>query len=255
MSATEAQLCEIFSSFQGEGPYIGEKQIFIRFAGCNLSCQFCDSPQALVMSPTYKVISESVLTETNPATSEKLLGHMSSFLKTKNLYHSISLTGGEPLLQVDFLKRFIPGLKAAGENTYSRLLPIYLETNGVLPKHLEEIIDLVDIVSLDFKLPSSTGLSPYWIEHKLCLEVAYTKEVFVKMVVTKETKAVEIDQAASIISAIDPEIQTIIQPVTPAGPIKHRPNLQEINGFFAVAKRKLKRVRVIPQMHKLLGLP
>jgi len=247
MSTSEAQLCEIFSSFQGEGPYIGEKQLFIRFAGCNLSCQCCDSPQALVMPPSYKVLSESVLTETNPATLEKLLEQVSSFLKAKNLYHSISLTGGEPLLQVDFLKRLIPELKKF-------TLPLYLETNGVLPKHLEEIIDLVDIVSLDFKLPSSTGLSAYWTEHKLCLEAAYTKEVFVKIVVTKETKALEIDQAASIIAAIDPEIQTIIQPVTPSGPIKHRPNLKEINGFFAVAKRKLKRVRVIPQIHKVLGV-
>jgi len=247
MSATEAQLCEIFSSYQGEGPYIGEKQLFIRFAGCNLSCQYCDTPKALIATPTYKVISENVLTENNPATLEKLVENVSTLLKIKHLYHSISLTGGEPLLQVDFLKRFIPEIK-------NFKLPIYLETNGVLPKHLEEIIDLIDIVSLDFKLPSSTGLSPYWAEHKLCLEVAYTREVFVKMVVTKETKAVDIDQAASIISAIDPEIQTIIQPATPFGPIKHRPNLEEINSFFAVAKRKLKRVRVIPQMHKALGV-
>jgi len=248
MSANEAQLCEIFSSFQGEGPYLGERQVFLRFAGCNLSCRYCDTPQALVMPEKYKVISEKVSFYSNPATIAQLHEHLSLFLKNKELIHSISITGGEPLLQVDFLKNFLPGLR---ENK----LLIYLDTNGVLPKHLEEIIDLVDIVSLDFKLPSSTGLSAYWAEHKLALEAAYAKEVFVKMVVTRETKAKEIDEAASIIASIDPLILTILQPVTPHGPVKHRPNPEELYSFFAVAKRKLKKVRVIPQMHKLLGLP
>jgi organic radical activating enzyme len=219
----------------------------VRFAGCNLSCQFCDSPQALVVPEKYKVGSKPALFFENPASIDQLLERISSFLKTKELVHSISMTGGEPLLQVDFLKNFLPELKKQD-------LKIYLETNGVLPKHLEEIIDQVDIVSLDFKLPSSTGLSAYWSEHKRALEVAYTKEVFVKMVVTRETKALEINEAASIIASIDPEIQTILQPVTPHGPIKHRPGPEELFSFFAVAKRKLKRVRVIPQMHKLLGL-
>ncbi len=247
MSTTEAQLCEIFASFQGEGPYIGERQLFIRFAGCNLSCGYCDTPQALVIQQNYKVISKSVALHANPATIDELIEHASSIIKPKENFHSISITGGEPLLQVDFLKSFLPELKKQG-------LPIYLETNGVLPKHLAEIIDLVDIVSLDFKLPSSTGLSSYWAEHKASLEISYLKEVFIKMVVTKETKVVEIDEAASIISSIDPEIPVILQPVTPHGNIKHRPNAEEINSFFSVAKRKLKKVRVIPQMHKVLNI-
>ncbi|HTY12762.1 MAG TPA: 7-carboxy-7-deazaguanine synthase QueE [Candidatus Omnitrophota bacterium] len=247
MSSTEAQISEIFSSYQGEGPYIGERQVFVRFAGCNLACQFCDTPQALSLSPSYKVMHDHPVSENNPATAARLLEHVSSFLKTAGLHHSLAVTGGEPLLQVDFLKNFLPQVKELK-------LPVYLETNGVLPKHLQEVIDLVDIVSMDFKLPSATGQSPYWTEHKLCLEAAYGKDLFVKMVVTKETKAVDIDQAASIISAIDAEIPVILQPVTPHGPVKHRPTMQEINAFFAVAKRKLKRVRVIPQMHKVLGI-
>jgi organic radical activating enzyme len=247
MSKTSAQLCEVFPSFQGEGPYVGERQTFIRFAGCNLSCSFCDTPQALAVTPTFSVKIEGELRKiNNPATTPQLMDLVRAY--PRNLTHSISLTGGEPLLQVDFLKDFLPELR-------QEKLPIYLDTNGVLPKHLEEIIDLVDIVSLDFKLPSATGLSPYWAEHKRALEVAYTKEVFVKMVVVSGTKAKEIDEAASIIASIDPEIQTILQPVTPHGPIKHRPKPEELFSFFAVAKRKLKRVRVIPQVHKILGLP
>ncbi|MBN1405468.1 MAG: 7-carboxy-7-deazaguanine synthase QueE, partial [Candidatus Omnitrophica bacterium] len=38
-----ANVLEIFSSIQGEGIYVGERQIFIRFAGCNLNCVYCDT--------------------------------------------------------------------------------------------------------------------------------------------------------------------------------------------------------------------
>ena len=47
--------------------------------------------------------------------------------------------GGEPLLQAPFLKEFLPALRARGQK-------IYLETNGICPKELAEVIDLVDIV-------------------------------------------------------------------------------------------------------------
>ena len=40
---SNAIIKEIFSSIQGEGPYIGEKQLFIRFCGCNLNCAYCDT--------------------------------------------------------------------------------------------------------------------------------------------------------------------------------------------------------------------
>ena len=238
-------LSEIFASFQGEGLYVGEYQIFLRFAGCNLSCKYCDSPQALEIPKTFKDHNKQI--QNNPIGVRNLLEIVSDCKKGKNYIHSVSITGGEPLLQVDFLKNFLPELKKAGNKTY-------LETNGAFPSRLEEIIESVDIVALDFKLPSSTGLAPLWVEHKKALEIAYAKEVFVKMVVTRETLAKEIDEAASIISSIDSEIKTIIQPVTPFGTVKHRPTPEEILSYFLVAKRKLKNVRVIPQMHKILGM-
>lgn len=224
---------------------MGERQTFIRFAGCNLTCFFCDTPQALVLTKEYTVKTEKENKKyTNPASVQQLLELTLAY--PKNLTHSVSLTGGEPLLQVDFLKNFLPELR-------KEKLLIYLETNGVLPKHLEEVIDLVDIVSFDIKLPSATGLSPYWKEHKAALEIAYTKQVFTKVVVTKESKPKEMDEAATLIAEIDAEIPLIIQPVTPHGHIK-RPLPEELFAFHAIAKRKLKQVRVIHQIHRLSGL-
>lgn len=168
--------------------------------------------------------------------------------KPAGVHHSISLTGGEPLLQVDFLKSFLPELKKNVK------LPIYLDTNGVLPDHLNEIIDLVDIIAMDIKLPSATGQSPYWKEHKKFLEIAYLKEVFVRIVVLKEMRVLEIDETAKLIAEVDDKIPLIIQPVSPHGPIKHRPGAQELLAFHTAAKRRLKTVRVIPQMHKIMGI-
>ncbi|NQT29145.1 MAG: 7-carboxy-7-deazaguanine synthase QueE [Candidatus Saganbacteria bacterium] len=252
MSANEANLCEIFNSIQGEGRYVGARQIFIRFAGCNLSCQYCDSAEALEIPKEMKVYpvagKKDFKQYKNPVDSITLIESALTCAKPQGVNHSICLTGGEPLLQVDFLKSFIPQLKKEID------LPIYLETNGVLPDHLLEIIDLIDIVAFDIKLPSATLISSYLKEHKKALEIAYMKELFVKMVFTRETKVSEMVEAISLIANLDDKIPLVLQPVTPHGPIKHRPNPEQILAFQTMAARKLKWVRVIPQVHKILGI-
>ena len=250
MSRSEAQLSEVFLSVQGEGLYVGERQVFIRFAGCNLSCVYCDSPQALVIPKQFKVEKtpgkRDFVNCDNPASLDQVVLLVKGFDEKKGLIHSVSLTGGEPLLQVDFLKTLMPELKKMG-------LKSYLETNGVLSGHLSEVIDLVDIVAFDVKIPSATGLSSYLADHRKALMVAAKKEVFVKIVFVKETPAKEIMDASEMIAEVDPNIPLVLQPVTPHGPVKHRPSAEEMLSFQAIAKRRLKRVLVIPQIHKVMG--
>jgi len=126
-------------------------------------------------------------------------------------------------------------------------LPIYLETNGTLPDHLVEIIDLIDIIAMDIKIPSATGLSSYYKEHKKFMEAALLKELFVKIIFTKETKVKEMDEAISLIAEVEKGIPLVLQPVS-----QHKPQVSQMFAFQNLARRKLEKVRVIPQIHPML---
>lgn len=219
----KAKIIEIFGSIQGEGPYVGEEHLFVRFYGCNLSCGFCDERKK-----TY-FLEYSV---------DELVKEI---LESKE--KTVSLTGGEPLLHVDFLKGLLPGLRNKKR--------VYLETNGILKDQLSEVVDLIDIISMDFKLSSSTGLDPYWDEHTIFLNEAHKKEVFVKAVVHNATLLSDIEIAASIIRDIDKNIPFIIQPVSYNGNIE---KIDLLAAFFESAQKSLCNVRVIPQVHKILGV-
>ena len=250
MSTTEAHLFEIFSSIQGEGLYIGQRQIFIRFLMCNMSCSYCDSKEVLVPQKTFRVEEtpgkRDFKSFNNPATIEQLIGFVEQFNKTKGLHHSVSLTGGEPLLQVDLLKNLIPRLKEKGHK-------IFLETNGTMPERLAEIISMIDIVAMDIKLPSMSGAADKLADHKKFLDKAIEKEAFVKIVFGRDSKPLEIEAASKMIEEVSPLIPLVLQPVTPTKEIKHGPTPDQMLLFHTIAKRHLDDVRVIPQVHKLMG--
>ena len=82
---------EIFYSLQGEGFHTGTAAIFIRFSGCNLKCDFCDT-----IHESGEFLSD-----------EEILQRISSF-QSKH----VVLTGGEPSLWID--EEFVGKLKSAG---------------------------------------------------------------------------------------------------------------------------------------------
>ena len=216
---------EIFSSIQGEGLYAGCRQIFIRVDGCNLACAYCDERQKPLSGnyPQNKLLKEALRIE-----------------KTCGPHHSVSLTGGEPLVYADFLCGFLPALKKHG-------FTVYLETNGTLPVNLKKILGYVDIISMDIKLPSSTKGASLWKEHRGFLSAAKGKDLFVKVVVNRDTKERDVKKASLLVKkAGRGRIPFIIQPVYGFDGYGH---------FADIACRHLKKdVRIIPQLHKFLSL-
>lgn len=227
----KAKVSEIFSSLQGEGTYVGTRQVFVRFYECNMHCAWCDTPYAIGDVPgRFK--------EYSP---EDLLSHV---VEIKDGCHSVSLTGGEPLVHKDFIKQFLPLLKTTG-------LKIYLETNGTLPGELSEVIDGVDIIAMDMKLPSSTKCRSYWKEHEEFLRIAQKKETFVKIVISADTTEEDVARCVELVSKINRDIIFILQP-----------NYFEIKDgvigecmkFHKYCSSRLTNVRVLPQVHKYMKL-
>lgn len=245
-----ANIIEIFSSIQGEGTYVGYRQIFIRFAGCNLACNYCDTPfheqdfcnlQVFAGSEEYKKIK-------NPVSSDRLFEKIDNLNRIQ--HHSISLTGGEPLLNTDFLAEFLPNLQKKHPET-----KIYLETNGTLFEELEKIIENIDIISMDLKLKSSTGVDFPFEKHKKFLEIAqkYKKEIFAKAVITSKISDEEINELLGLIKSFEKPISLILQPVNSIRKeiLLSPRNIMEIQEKFL---KKLDDVRVIPQVHKFINL-
>jgi organic radical activating enzyme len=226
-----AKIVEIFRSIQGEGKYVGAPQVFVRFFKCNMHCVWCDTPTSIGDGKReYKELSlKDAMTQVNA------LGENA---------HSVSITGGEPLLQKDFLKVFCHALRRQGKK-------IYLDTNGTLPNALKEIIKDVDIIAMDIKLPSSTLQNAFWAEHKEFLKVAARKEVFVKVVVSTNTHLGEILKAAKLVADLDPKILFILQP-------NHQDMkkgiIEDCLRYQKSCAKILKDVRILPQVHKFLKL-
>lgn len=228
-----AKISEIFQSIQGEGKYAGVRQVFLRFFGCHMHCSWCDTPDSI--GDTTKKFHALTLNEV--------------FDQVRGLYrdcHSVSLTGGEPLLQAEFLQELLPLLRKAK-------MKAYLETSGVLHNKLRTVIKDIDIISMDIKMPSSTGERPFWKEHAEFLKMAKTakKDVYLKAVVTAKTEKADILKAVSLVQKIDPRLLFILQP-----------NSFELTDgvvakceeFQRLCFKALPNTRVIPQMHKFMQI-
>ncbi len=249
-----ARLNEVFASIQGEGVRIGERQIFVRFQGCDMSCCFCDTPASIadvdnLVEQTYcsAQISWEIASAReqipNPVSIARLTDLCSGLVVPGPGRPILSLTGGEPLLQSEFLAGWLPQVK--------KDFRIYLETNGVQTDALVKIRHAIDIVSMDFKLPSATGLRAFWAEHRQFLHAAAETDVFVKAVVTRVTHREDVLISARIIADINKSIPFVLQPAS--GRLKPDPYM--LVDFQNAALGTIEDVRVIPQAHKILNVP
>lgn len=224
---TKAKINEVFDSIQGEGPYIGYRQLFVRFCGCNLLCDYCDTEfdkgEDTTVSELLKAIKEYDL---------------------KSI-HSVSLTGGEPLIHYEFLKVLLPELKKED-------IKIYLETNGTMKNALEQVIDYIDIVSMDFKVDSSAKIGDLYSKHDEFLKTvkAKGKEVFAKLVFDESLRDFEINECIKLAKKYD--IPIILQPKMLGSKIgvSHDQIVETFNNFT----QQYHDTRLIGQVHKFFDI-
>lgn len=124
------QVAEIFYSIQGEGTLTGVPSAFVRLAGCNLHCRYCDTPYARRPADGRSLPIGQIV--------EQLLAYPSQY---------VVITGGEPLLS-EGLDELCSKLRAAGRH-------ITLETAATVDHLLP-----VDLVSISPKLSNSTPTDP-----------------------------------------------------------------------------------------------
>jgi organic radical activating enzyme len=239
---------EIFSSIQGEGMLAGRRQIFVRLMECNLDCRYCDTDfeKSDICRLESKPGSGTFLNLPQPLPLHKICAIFEEWKSQfPGTHHSVSFTGGEPLLYAEALAEWFPEIR--------KILPIHLETNGTMHLALRHVIKYIDYISMDMKLSSTAGCTEQlWDLHALFLREALGSNVSVKVVVGDTTSDSEIQQVCDVISAVDASRPLFIQPLSltdgsmgiSAARIMH---LQEL------ASSHLPDVRVIPQMHKLLG--
>jgi len=251
MVMSSGNVVEIISSIQGEGAHVGCRQIFIRFGGCNRRCQYCDTRNARQTTPVGRAQVHQDFPDfvyfDNPLDAAQVVGYAQRLQSPSLLHHAVSLTGGEPLLQAEFLQAVAPGLRQLG-------LRIYLETNGTLPAELSQVIELVDGVAMDIKLESATGEATPWEESSAFLRLARGRKVFVKLVVVARTPADELKRAAEIVADVDAAIPVFLQPITLGRAGIQPPSPQQLLEAQSGLSAALEDVRVLPQVHKLIGM-
>lgn len=242
-----APVAEIFSSVQGEGLRLGERQIFVRFAGCPWRCDYCDTPMSLSEAGAPRLTTDDVLARIDA-------------LRAVDRPAGVSLTGGEPVLRADFLEILLPALKARGLETH-------LETSATHPALFAKIARFCDVVAADIKLPSAIGRD-FWKEHRAFFGLAGAA-AFAKVVLTSKTTHDEIDRVLDLLAGLTPVPPLFLQPVTAIAALDGRlsnrttasaefirpPSADRVAVFFKRARSRLPRVDLVPQMHPVWGVP
>lgn len=244
-SAADGYVSEIFRSIQGEGPWVGVLQAFVRLGGCSARCLYCDTAQAREHSPSCLLRGEEgARSVPNPVSPEEVASFVGTLANSPG-FHSLSVTGGEPLEQPEFVSALAARCRSAG-------IPLYLETNGLSVEGARAVAGAFDFVSLDIKLPSlcpGVALETY----REVLPLFEGSHLFCKIVVARGLAMEELAAAAEIIAEHDRGTTVVIQPAT-ATPACGALGPAELVACHSLAARILDDVRVIPQCHRVLGL-
>ena len=216
----EYKVVEKFVSVNGEGNFAGKLAVFIRFAGCNLRCSYCDTMWANSIEAQHTIMTECEIYD---------------YIKSTGITH-ITLTGGEPLIQQGMLTL----LKLlALDNS----LNVEIETNGSVDiQHFLNILPKPPIFTMDYKLESSGMEDKMLIENFNHLKKSDT----VKFVVGSDN---DLEKFKFVID----KHRLIEKCNVHLSPIYGGISMSEIVDFMK--KHILNEVTLKPQLHKIIWEP
>jgi len=243
-------LDEVFVSLQGEGEEVGRAQLFLRLGGCPLRCRYCDTPRSWTAQPEYELhLRDDRERWPNPAAVPDLEAALERVAAAHGLQARdlpLALTGGEPLVQADFLAAWLPDW----------LAPVLLETAGVRPGELARLLPHVSQVSLDWKLPSTLRPAAEEPDPAACAALLHRRGFpgWVKVVVSAGVQDEELALALGELARVAPGARVWLQPVTALpGGLLPPPGERLLEWTLAFRHLPLD-LRVLPQMHTVLGL-
>ncbi len=223
----KAEISEIFYSIQGEGILAGVRQLFIRFRGCNLDCYYCDT--------TYN---ENCIDYTsgkevkNPVERD----YIQKIIDNSERIHSVTFTGGEPMLYGDFI------------SSLNKTKKFYLESNMTLPERAKQF-KFFDFIAGDLKLRNVTSKNYNELYERTikCFKILRNTRrrlTFCKIVLPQKF---DIHEVSELAKGIEDYVHSfVLQPVFGVW-TENILKLQEMMLEF-------KDTRIIPQIHKYLGV-
>jgi organic radical activating enzyme len=218
---------------------------FIRLAGCGAGCSFCDTRGAQEKVDTY--LMEGRSKGKNPVTPSRAADLVAQMEASAPGAQAVAVTGGEPLEQGAFLDEMLDILRKGDMNH----LPVLLETGGLVPEAMIRLKEKVDMVSMDIKLPTTSGIKDSFTLHQRFLRVLQDTAFYLKIVVNEKTPVEELEEAAAMIAQEAKDATLFIQPETKeARPVPGAYLLP----LWTRARHRIRDVRILPQVHPFLGL-
>ncbi|MEP0825729.1 MAG: 7-carboxy-7-deazaguanine synthase QueE [Nitrososphaera sp.] len=239
-AVTRAKLSEIFTSIEGEGIMLGTKTMFVRLAGCPLKCHWCDTPYALPLDSG----SDYSVEEVKDLISKDL---------QPNTY-KVNFTGGEPLVQHEAVIELAKFVREKGIKTY-------LESACYDSSRFAKVLPYIDIVKIEFKLKDSKAVDEKHYSSLLksefdCLRMAIAsgKTTYIKVVVTNSSSLKEFKELVREVFRVVDKREEIAGFIIQPSHKVDEPTLDVLFGFYDAVYPLYDQVRIVPQLHKIIGI-